>query len=309
MILKCQVLGTRWAPPIVLDIDFVLSCALKQVHFSSKFMSLKKMLSPSKPAFPSPFSISHLRKRILTIKLARPLQSLILTIIQPQQKSPICKSLWKKSSPTSTWWQRRRGSRPPCTWGSARWRRGSSTSRGPSWTCTHPPRSSQYIDLCREICFFITVNTCCECFSLWLLSLLDISMGKLELVFFLIEELSILLLLSFSVVIILIRINPLTKLVFDLRKKEWKSIWAGEGSALMWGGSRKIAPTCIKRKESCSAKKWKNWRMMWPGVNGVKFSCTIFLHQRQQQPLHWPSFASDAVIALFAHSLTHRWLS
>ena len=56
----------------------------------------KKMLSPSKPAFPSPFSISYLRKRIFTIKLAGPLQSLILTIIQPQQKSPICKSLRKK---------------------------------------------------------------------------------------------------------------------------------------------------------------------------------------------------------------------
>ena len=71
---------------------------------------------------------------------------------------------------------------------------------------------------------FITVNTSCECFSLRLLSLLDISMGKLELIFFLIEELSIILLLSISVVIILIGINPLTKLVFDLRKKEWKSI-------------------------------------------------------------------------------------
>ena len=93
MNLKCQIPGTRWAPPIVLDIDFVLSCALKQVPFSSKFMSLKKMLSPSKPAFPSPFSISHLRKRILTIKLARPLQSLILTIIQPQRKSPFRKKV------------------------------------------------------------------------------------------------------------------------------------------------------------------------------------------------------------------------
>ena len=96
MILKCQVQGTRWAPPIVLDIDFVLNCALKHVPFSSKFMSLKKMLSPSKPAFPSPFSISYPRKRILTIKLARPLQSLILTITQPQQKSSFCKSLRKK---------------------------------------------------------------------------------------------------------------------------------------------------------------------------------------------------------------------
>ena len=49
-------------------------------------------------------------------------------------------------------------------------------------------------------------------------------MGKLELVFFLIEELSIILLFSLSVVIILIGINPLRKLVFDLRKKQWKSI-------------------------------------------------------------------------------------
>ena len=54
------------------------------------------MLSPSKPAFPIPFSISYLRKRILTIKLARPLQSLILTIIQPQQKFPFCKRSRKK---------------------------------------------------------------------------------------------------------------------------------------------------------------------------------------------------------------------
>ena len=96
MILKCQVPGTCWAPPIVIDIDFVLNCALKHVPFSSKFMSLKKMLSPLKPAFPSPFSISYLRKRILTIKLARPLQSLIFTIIQTQQKSSFCKSLRKK---------------------------------------------------------------------------------------------------------------------------------------------------------------------------------------------------------------------
>ena len=99
-------------------------------------------------------------------------------------------------------------------------------------------------------------------------------MGKLELVFFLIEELSIILLFSLSVVIILIRINPLTKLVFDLRKKEWKSIWAGEGSALMWGGSRKIAPTCIKRKKSCSAKKVKN---LTDDVTGSE-RCEIFLH-------------------------------
>ena len=148
-----RVSGTPWAPPIVLDIDFVLNCVLKHVPFSSKFMGLKKMLSPSKPASPSPFSISYLRKRIFTIKLAGPLQSLILTIIQPHQKSPICKTLREKSWPTSTWWQRRRGSRPPCTWGSARWRRGSWTSRGPSWTCTHPPRSSQDTDLYREIWF------------------------------------------------------------------------------------------------------------------------------------------------------------
>ena len=42
-------------------------------------------------------------------------------------------------------------------------------------------------------------------------------MGKFELVFFLIEELSIILLLSLSMVIIFIRINPLRKLVFGKR--------------------------------------------------------------------------------------------
>ena len=224
MILKCQVLGTRWAPPIVLDIDFVLSCALKQVPFSSKFMSLKKMLSPSKPAFPSPFSISYLRKRILTIKLARPLQSLILTIIQPQQKSPFCKSLWKKKFTTKYLVTKEAGQPSTLYLGQCQVTQGKFDKSG-SILNMYPPSTiiPRHRPLQRDM-IFITVNTCCKCFSLWLLSLLDISMGKLELVFFLIEELSIILLFSLSVVIILIRINPLTKLVFDLRKKEWKSI-------------------------------------------------------------------------------------
>ena len=70
---------------------------------------------------------------------------------QSQDLSPVLSgtSIWAQYGmlERQPWWQKTLGSRPLYTWGSARWRRGSWTCRGPSGTCSLPPLSYRGTDL------------------------------------------------------------------------------------------------------------------------------------------------------------------